>query len=415
MRLASGPLHSRNFQLLLACDVISVAGSAIAVVAIPFAVLGIGGSAPDVGYVAAAGQLPVIAFLLFGGVIADRLPRHQVMVAANALQALAQAGSAVLVLAGVARVGELAGLAAARGVGLGFYFPAAAGLLPQTVPADQRAQANAMDRIGRNGAQIGGAALGGVLVGLAGPGWGLAADAASFAIAGALRAGMRFPARPPAQAPGVLAEMREGWLDFISRRWLWAIVGQFAFIVAIVTATESVLGPLTAQAHFGGPRGWGVILAGFAAGAVLGGAAMLRFHPRRLLLAATLAVPFLAVFLFALAIPLAVPLVTAAAVLAGGGMSVFGVNWATTLQQEIQPSMLSRISSYDALGSWALAPVGAAAAGPLATIFGPAAILDSAGILTVLLSAAVLFVPEVRQLSREASGPAARPDLLAES
>jgi MFS family permease len=83
-------------------------------VALPFAVLRIGGSASDVGYVAAAYLVPLIGFLLLGGVVADRLPRHQVMVAANALQALAQAASAVLLLAGHARVWELAVLAAAR-------------------------------------------------------------------------------------------------------------------------------------------------------------------------------------------------------------------------------------------------------------------------------------------------------------
>ena len=144
MRMRQGALQSRNFRLLLVCDVISATGTAVALVGLPFAVLAIGGAA--------------------SGVIADRLPRHQVLVAANALQALAQAASAVLVLTGHAQVWELALLAAARGIGQGFYFPASEGLLPQTVHADKRAQANAMDRVGRNSGQIGGAALGGVLV-----------------------------------------------------------------------------------------------------------------------------------------------------------------------------------------------------------------------------------------------------------
>jgi MFS family permease len=135
LRMPPGPLRSSNFRLLLACDVISAIGSAVAVVALPFAVLGIGGSAGDVGYVAAAYLVPLIGFLILGGVVADRPPRHQVMVAANALQALAQGASAVLVLTGQARVWELALLAAARGIGAGFYPPASEGLLPHTVPA----------------------------------------------------------------------------------------------------------------------------------------------------------------------------------------------------------------------------------------------------------------------------------------
>jgi MFS family permease len=413
LSLPSGPLRSSNFRLLLACDVISATGTAVAIVALPFAVLAIGGSASDVGYVAAAYLVPLMGFLILGGVVADRLPRHQVMVAANGLQALAQAASAILVLAGHARVWELASLAAARGVGTGFYLPAAEGLLPHTVPAGQRAQANAMDRIGRNGGQIGGAALGGVLAGLAGPGWGLAADAVSFAVAAGLRAGMRFPARPSAPRTGMLHEMREGWRDFITRRWLWVIVLQFAFIVAILTGTESVLGPLVADAHLGGARSWGVILAAEGIGAVLGGFVMIRFRPRRMLLAASLAVPAESVFLLALAVPLPVPVIAATAFLTGGCVEVFGVNWATAMQQEIPPDMLSRLSSYDALGSFALAPVGTAVAGPLAGSFGTPAVLAAGAILIVVLTAAVLLVPDVRHLERQAPAASGQPGGLA--
>ena len=400
-----GPLRSRNFRLLLACDVISTSGTAVATVALPFAVLGIGGSASDVGYVAAAYLVPLIGFLLLGGVVADRLPRHQVMMAANALQALAQAASAGLLLAGHARVWELAILAAARGIGSGFYFPASEGLLPHTVPADQRAPANALDRIGRNSGQIGGAALGGVLVGLAGPGWGLAVDAVSFAVAGALRAGMRFPALPTAPRAGLVHELREGWRDFISRRWLWVIVAEFAFVVAIVTGAQSVLGPLVADAHLGGARSWGLILAAEGLGAVLGGFVMIRFRPRRMLLAASLAVPADSVFFLALAVPLPVPVIAATAFAAGASVEVFSVNWATTMQQEIPPAMLSRLSSYDALGSFALAPVGTAVAGPLAASFGTSAVLTAGAILIVLLTAAVLLVPEVRNMQRQPVSP----------
>jgi MFS family permease len=400
LRLHRGPLASLNFRLFLACDVISVLGTAVAVVAIPFAVLAIGGSAADVGFVAASATGPLIVFLLWGGVVADRLPRHRVMVAANVVQALAQAGSAAAVLSGHARVWELMALAAVRGTGLGFYFPAALGLLPQTVPASQFPQANAMDRVGRNTALISGSALGGVLVGLAGPGWGLVVDAVSYAVAALLRAGMRFPARPPAPAASMLHELREGWREFASRRWLWTIVLQFSCIVAISTAAVSVLGPVVARAHLGGARGWGIILAAQSAGAVLGGVVMLRFRARRMLLAASLSVPAIAVFLFALAVPLTVPLIAAAAFVSGGCLEVFAVNWTTTMQQEIPPGMLSRLSAYDAVGSWALAPVGAVAAGPLAGAFGAPAVLFAGGVLVVVLTAAVLCVPEVRTLRR---------------
>jgi MFS family permease len=350
-----GPLRSRNFRLLVMCNVISYTGSEVSFVAIPFAV---------------------------------------------------QGTSAALVLTGQAHVWQLAALAAAGGAGLGFYYPAAQGLLPQTVSADQRPQANALDRTGRNAAAIGGAALGGLLVGLAGPGWGLAIDAASFAVAGALRTGMRFARLPPSAAPSMVRDLREGWHEFTSRRWLWMSVAQFALVVAVAAATINVLGPLVAHSHLGGARSWGFIVAAYGAGAVAGGLVMIRFRPRRILVAAMLSVPAFSVLLFALAVPLAIALDVAAAVLAGGCLEVLAVSWATVMQQEIPPEMLSRVSSYDALGNYALTPVGTAIAGPLASAFGTRAVMAAGGALVVILPVLVLpvlvlLVPEIRHLRRE--------------
>lgn len=400
MRLPRGALQSRNFRLLLACDVISGTGNAVAIVAIPFAVLAIGGSASDVGYVATAALIPMIAFLVAGGVAGDRLPRHKVMTAANSLQAVAQGMAAILVLTGYARVWQLLVLAALRGTGLGFYYPAAQGLLPQTVPDHDRTQANAISRTGRNSAGIGGAALGGILVGAAGPGWGLAADGASFAIAAALRAGMRFPALPAAVPESPLHQLREGWREFIARRWLWSIVAEFTIMSAVLAGTIDVLGPVVADARLGGAGSWGLILAGYGAGAILGGVVMFRYRPQRMLLVASIAAGFFAVLLFALAVPLTVPLITAAAVLVGITSEIFVVNWFTAMQQEIPPDLLSRLSAFDAMGSFALAPAGVAAAGPLAAALGTSAVLVLGGIVIIALTLAVLGVPEVRQLRR---------------
>jgi MFS family permease len=400
MRLPRGALESRNFRLLLACDVISGTGNAVAFVAIPFAVLAIGGSASDVGYVATASLIPMIVFLAAGGVAGDRLPRHKVMMAANSLQAVAQGVAAILVLTGYAQVWQLVVLAALRGTGLGFYYPAAQGLLPQTVPEKDRAQANAISRTGRNSAGIGGSALGGLLVAAAGPGWGLAVDAASFAIAAALRAGMRFPKMPAVVRESPLHQLREGWREFFARRWLWSIVAEFTIMSAVIAGTIDVLGPVVADARLGGADSWGLILAGYGAGAILGGFVMFRFRPRRMLLVASIAAGVFAVLLFALAVPLTVPLITAAAVLVGVTSEIFVVNWFTAMQQEIPADLLSRLSAFDAMGSFALAPVGVAAAGPLAAALGTSTVLVLGGFVIIALTFAVLLVPEVRQLRR---------------
>jgi MFS family permease len=395
-------MRSRNFRLLLACDVTNGIGTAVATVAIPFAVLAIGGSAADVGWVATAALVPMIAFLLLGGVAGDRFARHKVMMAANATQGAAQAVAAILMLTGAARIWELLVLAAVRGMGLGFYYPASQGLLPQTVPENDRAQANALARTGRNGAGITGASLGGILVGLAGPGWGLAVDAISFAIATALRAGMRFPALPAVRGESTLHQLRVGWREFLARRWLWVIVLTFTLMTAVTSGTINVLGPVVADAQLGGARSWGLIVASYGLGAVLGGLVMMRYRPQRMLLVAMTAAGVFAILLFALAVPLAVPLIMAAALLVGLSSEVFMVNWVTTMQQEIPHDLMSRLSSFDAFGSFALAPVGVAVAGPLATSFGTSPVLVAGGLVIVGVTLPVLLVPEVRQMRRRA-------------
>jgi MFS family permease len=400
---ARGPLASRNFRLLVGCDVTSMVGTAMAGVAVPFAVLRIGGSASDVGFVTAAGLIPTVVFLLFGGVVADRLPRQHVMLMANLGQGAAQAAFAILVLTGHARIWELMALTAARGCAFGFYMPAAQGLLPQTVAADDLASANSVRRLGLNAAKIGGAALGGIVVAAVGPGWGLVADAASYAAAAALRVGMRLGPLPPVVRTGIATELREGWQSFTSRTWLWSVVVTCGVVNAVFAGAFSVLGPVIAERDLGGASSWGIILAAMSAGAVLGASLTLRFRPVRLLRAATLMLPLVALPLFALAIPLDVTLIAAAALVAGIGDEIFEVNWTTAIQQQIPPALLSRVSAYDAFGSYALGPVGTTLAGPIAVVAGLTVTIAAGGGVILAVSLAVLLVRDVRNLTRQAA------------
>jgi MFS family permease len=395
--------RQRNFRLIVACNVVSVTGSGFANVAVPFAVLRIGGSAADVGFVGTASLVPLIACLLLGGVVADRIPRHRVIVAANVVQTLAQAAAAILLLTGEARVWQLIVLIAMGGAALGFYLPAAGGLLPQTVSPTELSQANAVNRAGSNAAAIAGAALGGLVAGSAGPGWALAADALSFAIAGALRAGMRFPRSADARANGgaFLADLTAGWREFTSRRWLWPVVAQFAIVVSVSAAMIDVLGPLIAHASLGGASAWGLVVCAYAIGAVGGSLSMLRFRPRRIVSAAMLAIPPYSLLLYALAVPLPLPVDLAAAALAGACAEVYSVNWATALQQEIPADKLSRVSAYDSLGGYALAPVGTVIAGPLAAAFGTAVVMTAGGaVIAILPLLILLLVPDARRMRR---------------
>ncbi|MYT27360.1 MULTISPECIES: MFS transporter [unclassified Streptomyces] len=396
----------RNFVLLSAATVIAGLGSNGALIATAFAVLGAGGSATDVGLVSAARMAPLVLFLLVGGAVADRLPRHRVMVAANGVNCLSQGLFALLVLSGTAHLWQMALLAAIGGTGQAFFAPASEGMLLASVSGEQAGRAFAVFRIGVNGAGIGGSALGGALVAVIGPGWVLAIDSAAFAVAGALRAFLDvsgIPERTP--GGGIRNDLRDGWREVASRPWLWAIVAQFSIVNAVAVAAQSVYGPLVADEHLGGAGPWGLTLAALGAGTATGALLMTRLKPRRLLLTGTLCVFPFALPSAALAIPLPVGWLAAIMFAAGVSIEVFSVTWMVALHQEIPEEKFSRVSSYDWLGSLAMVPVTTALAGPAQDLIGRTAALWASASLIVLLTAAVLCVPDVRHLTHRPPKP----------
>ncbi|MGW5972282.1 MFS transporter [Streptomyces sp. NPDC055186] len=391
----------RNYTLLTASAVVTSLGSHGALIASAFAVLAAGGGAGDVGLVAAARTLPLVLFLLIGGAVADRLPRHHVMVAANVLNCLSQAAFAALVLAGEAQLWQMMLLSGLGGVGQAFFGPAAEGMLLSSVEGEQAGRAFAVFRMAMQGATLGGAALGGLMITVMGPGWVLAADAAAFAVAAALRAFLDVKHIPPrAPGGGLLADLREGWREFSGRPWLWSIVIQFSIANAVVGAADAVYGPLVARDHLGGAAPWGLALAFFGGGTVVGALVMTRWKPRRLLFVGTLCVFPLALPSAALAVPVPVAVLCAVMFVTGVSVEVFGVSWMTALHQEIPEEKLSRVSAYDWFGSVALVPAAMALAGPVESVFGRTEALWGCAALVVVVTAAVLCVPDVRDLRR---------------
>jgi MFS family permease len=400
----------RNYSLLTAAAFVTNLGTHGALIAAAFAVLENGGDSGDVGLVAAARTLPLVLFLLIGGAVADRLPRHRVMVAANALNCVSQGLFALLVLAGEPQLWQMMLLTALGGTGHAFFSPAAEGMLLSSVSGEQAGRAFAVFRMAMQGAAVGGAALGGAMVAVIGPGWVLAADAAAFALAGAMRAFLDVSHIPPrAPGGGLLADLREGWQEFIGRPWLWGIVVQFSIANAVVGAADAVYGPLVARDHLGGAGPWGLALGFFGAGTVAGALLMTRWKPRRLLFVGTLCVFPLALPSAALAVPTSVGVLCAVMFLTGVTLEVFGVSWMTALHQEIPEHKLSRVSAYDWFGSVALMPLATALAGPAEQAFGRTEALWGCAATIVVVTALVLTVPDVRNLRRRTKEVTARP------
>jgi MFS family permease len=322
------------------------------------------------------------------------------MVASNLLSGASQAAAAALLISGGARIWQLAALAAVNGSSSAFFFPASTGVVPQTVPQPMLQQANAALRLSLNATNIVGAAIGGILVAATSPGWAIAIDAASYGAAAACIGAMNLPGGVRVEGSTVLHELREGWQDFWSRTWLWAIVLQFAIVNAVETGSVNVLGPAVAKKHLGGAGALGGVLAAISLGLVLTGVVMLRWRPRRILRTATFGIFPMVLPLVALAWPAPLAVVIVAGFLAGAGVEVFGVLWDTAMQQEIPGEKLSRLSSYDALGSFVLTPVGLAVAGPLGAAIGLRTTFLGSAVLIVVATALVLVSGDVRTLER---------------
>lgn len=390
--------HFAPFRHLFFARLLTVLGNGIAPIALAFAVLDIGGTATELGIVVAARSLFNVAFLLVGGVLADRYSRSRVLVLSSLVAACSQGVVAWLVLDGSATVMLLAILGTINGAAAGIALPASSALVPQTVPAHNLREANAFIQLGIYSGTVVGASLGGILTSAVGPGWGLAIDALGFAASAPLYLAIRMGAIQAAAAQSnILHDLRDGWKEFISRAWVWGIVVQFTIINAAFSGVVMVLGPIIADASFGRAR-WGMIVAAQSIGLIVGSFLALRWRPRRDLFIGVILVAICAVPIYLLSQSVSTPWLLGAFFLAGVSFGLFGVAWAQSLQTHIPPEKLARVYAYDAMGSFIAIPVGELAAGPLATHFGSSNVLIASAIAVIIACAGASFIPAIRRL-----------------
>ncbi|MEU4324096.1 MFS transporter [Nonomuraea dietziae] len=397
-----GLLRDRRFALLFSARTVSVLGSSFAPVALAFGILELpGATATTLSVVLAAEAVPMVVFMLVGGVIADRLPRNRVMFAADAMSALAFAALGVMLLTRWTPMPALVIVAAISGIAVAMMWPALAGIIPDVVPPERLQTGNALLGLGANSARVLGLVLSGATVALIGGGWSLVVSGLMFAAGAGLIAVLRLKPveRLAEERHSVLADLRDGWKEFISRQWLWVVVAQFSVLVMAMQAAHGVLGPLLAKQSLGGAPAWSAVLAGEAVGMIGGVVVAMRLRPRRPIFLGTLltlptALPYL---LLGVGAPLWT--VVLGAVIMGVSMDVFGVLWQTTMQREIPAESLSRVSSYDALGSLMFGPIGLLVAGPVAVAVGPGPALVGCAAIVVVCGLAALTSPGVRGLT----------------
>ena len=390
--------HFSAFRNLFAARFLTVLGNGIAPIALAFAVLDIGGSVSDLGVVVASRSIFNVLFLLLGGVLADRYSRSRVLVSSSLVAAVSQAMVAWSVLDGSATVIGLALLGALNGAAAGIALPASSALIPQTVPAQKLREANAFLQAGIYGGTVIGASLGGILISYVGPGWGLAIDALGFAAAAPLYSLIRVTRLDAGTSQSnILQDLKEGWKEFASRAWVWAIVVQFTIINAAFSGVMMVLGPVIADASFGRAH-WGMIIASQSVGLIVGSSLALRWRPRRDLFIGVMLMSFCALPIFMLSQLAATSWLMAAFFMAGVTFGLFGVAWAQSLQTHIPPEKLARVYAYDAVGSFVAIPFGELIAGPLALQYGTSNVLLVSAVAVVIATAGACLVPAIRRL-----------------
>ena len=236
----------------------SLLGTAMSSVAVAFAVLGTGGTATDLGTVFAANIVPMVAFLLGGGVIGDRLGRRPVMLTADLARCAAQGTLAAALFLGRPHLWLFVGTALTVGTGNVFFQPALSGLTVQVAPREQlgnaNANANALFGMAQPGAQVAGPVLAGVLIAAASAAAAIAVDAGTYAVSAVALSRLRIPGRGRAQARSLLRDLAEGWAEFTARTWLWAGTVQFA-LFNLVTVDARGIPTGTGAAHTALRRG----------------------------------------------------------------------------------------------------------------------------------------------------------------
>jgi len=415
------PLRHRRFRLLWAGLAVSLVGDGLWLVALAWQVLDLGGGPIQLSLVTTCFSVGLIGCVLLGGVVADRVSRRRVMLAADAVRLVVTVALGLLALTGVLALWQLAAGALLIGAAEAFFVPAFTALVPQLLPEDELLAANGLEGVIRPLAlQALGPALGGLLVASASAGDAMLANGISYAVSVGCLAAMGPVPLPVGGAPaagsvapgvegaavavgaggmrGAVAEMREGWSYVRSQRWLWATLLFACLAVLFLLGPIEVLLPFAVRDRTGGGAdAYGLVLAVYGAGGALGALWVAgRSLPRRYLTTMLLAwgVGSAPVALFGILEVLWA--MVAVSFLVGVCDQAGQVIWGTLMQRRVPARLQGRVASLDWFVSLGLLPVSMALAGPAAELVGVTAVFVVSGVGCAVVGLAVLLGARLR-------------------
>ncbi|MFI6509147.1 MFS transporter [Streptosporangium sp. NPDC050855] len=390
-------LWTRDFTLYFGARVVSLLGDAMMPVATALAVGAIYGVA-GVGYVLAVWTAPFVIFVLFGGVFADRVGARTMMVGADVVRIFTQTAVAVAFFTGVPPLWLLMSASFLSGVAAAMFQPGVNGMVPLVARDPQRA--NGTLKIADAATQLGGPVLAGLLMALTGAGAVYAVDAGTFLLSGLCLVFIRLaPAAGAAERSTVLRDLRRGWTEFRSRSWMWSVILIWVFFGVLVFGpyiplSSRLIGDRLGEAAYG----W--VMAGLGAGTVVGGLIAIRFRPSRPLAAGGAAMVGFAFIPLSVTLELPLPLLMAGHLVGGMSWAFWSVMWSTSVQTQVTPDVLNRVTAYEVAGSVAGVAVGQALVGPVSELVAPLDLLLVSTGVSFAVCAALLLTPPIRRLRR---------------
>jgi MFS family permease len=398
-------LAHKYVKRLFLARFISNYGNGMGPIALAFGILGLpNGSANLLGLVLGTTTVLFLIMAPFGGVIADKYGRARMVGLTDMAAGLVLIVQASYFTTGNVPIAVLLIVNGTFGILWGIFWPAFSGVIPAVLPEAGLQKGNALNQLLTNSGMIFGAASAGIFIDIFGVATTLAIDAASFFISGLLIYTFRhLTPRVTGTENSMLTDLRYGWGVFLSFKWIVNLVFAWSFIVMCWAAAENILGPLIALEHFNGAKSWSFVITAESIGLIVGSFIAIKIkvkYPLRFLQLTSFSVTF---YIFALAKPQSLLIIAFGAFLFGITLDLWGTLWNTALQRKVPRDVLSRVSSFDAMGSMMFRPIGLAIAGPLSSLFGITDFIYILAALSVVAVAAPLFSSEVRNMSFDES------------
>lgn len=401
------PLAERDYALLTAGSLISLLGDGFFYVAMAWAVYEISNVPTALSLVGLAWTLPLVLFVLLGGVFSDRYDRRWLMVGADLVRAGAIGLLGILAVSGILELWHVVALIAFVGLGDAFFNPASTAIVPDLLADEQLPQANALQGLLRPlTVRLIGPALGGFIVAGVGSGTAFLLDAASFVASAGVVLAIRARPRREVTAHGVrqtLHEVREGLAFVRATPWVWATLLSAMLSLLVFVGPQQVLLPFLVKNRLGlGADALGGIFAVGGIGAILMAITVGQLgQPRRRVTAmyAAWSIGVLLIAGFGLMTELWHAMLLSA--LWAALFELGQIIWTTLLQQLVPRQLLGRVSSLDWLVSVGLVPVSFALTGPVVGAIGAEWTLVAAGTIGSVLMGALLFAPGVRDPERQ--------------